>query len=845
LDQSFTVSTMLRAPDDGAMPPTTHPAAGLRRDFLRHLFYTQAKFPALASPHDCYRALAFAVRDRMLQRWISTAAQYTRAASRTVVYLSAEFLPGPHLANNLLCLGLLEEARRVVGELGLDFDALLAQEAEPALGNGGLGRLAACIMDSLATLEIPALGYGIRYEYGIFRQDIEDGAQVEKTDHWLARGNPWEIQRPEWAVRVGFGGRVERDSGADGHVRARWIPERTVTGVPYDTPVPGYANHTANTLRLWRAEADEAFDLAGFNRGDFHGAVAHKVRSEHLSRVLYPNDAHPEGKALRLEQEYFFVACTLRDLLRIMRTQRVPLERLPEKFVIQLNDTHPALAVAELMRVLLDEQDLAWDTAWELTRRSFAYTNHTLLPEALERWPLELFARTLPRHLEIVYEINARHLDAVAARFPGDGDRRAALSLIDEHGERYVRMAHLACVGSHTVNGVAALHTQLLQRDLLRDFHALAPEKFRNVTNGVSPRRWLLLANPRLSRLLTETLGPDWTHDLATLRGLEPLADDAGFQSAWAGVRRANKRDLAELARRRAGVAVDPDTLFDVQVKRIHEYKRQHLTALHVLAMYQRLKADPHCDAPPRTVIFGGKAAPGYAMAKLIVEFIHAVAALVNRDSAVRSRLRVVFLPDFNVSTGQVVYPATDLSEQISTAGMEASGTGNMKFQMNGALTIGTLDGANIEIRERVGPDNFFLFGLTAPEVAARRAAGQRPDGAAAHDAELAGVLELAASDTLARGAAGRFEPLIEHLRAQDPYLVLADFAAYARCQREVETAYGERARWQRMSVLNTARCGHFSSDRTAAEYARDVWRVRPVPIHLVAEEDLHAGWGW
>lgn len=831
--------------DSAANATPAGEAATLRRAFLRHLFYTQAKFPALATPHDCYRALAFAVRDRMLQRWISTAAEYTRKASRTVAYLSAEFLPGPHLGNNLLCLGLYDDARRMVGELGLDFEALIAEEAEPGLGNGGLGRLAACFMDSMATLELPAIGYGIRYEFGIFRQAVEDAAQVEKTDTWLAHGNPWEIQRPEWMVTVGLGGHTEHHVDAHGRPRARWVPERTVTGTPYDTPIPGYRNHTANTLRLWRADASEVFDLSTFNQGDFHGAVTRQVHSGNLSRVLYPTDATPQGKALRLEQQYFFVACSLRDMLRIMRTQRLPLDRLPDKFAVQLNDTHPAIGIAELMRLLVDEHAMPWDQAWDITRRTFAYTNHTLLPEALERWPLALFARTLPRHLEIIYDLNAGHLAEVARRFPDDGARLAALSLIDEEGERHVRMAHLACVGSHVINGVAALHTELLKTDVLADFHALWPDKFTSKTNGVTPRRWLMLANPRLSRLLTDTIGPSWTRDLDALRALEPLAEDAAFRASWGGLRRANKRDLAQLLKKRTGVAVDPDSLFDVQVKRIHEYKRQHLCALYAVALYQRLKTDPHCDLQPRTIIFGGKAAPGYFMAKLIIRLINGIAEVVNRDPGVRNVLKVLFVPDFNITTGQVIYPAADLSEQVSTAGKEASGTGNMKFQMNGALTIGTLDGANIEIREQVGAENFFLFGLTAAQVAARRAEGYHPRECIEASATLREALALIESGLFSRGDTQLFRPLVENLREHDPFLVLADFDAYLACQQQVDGAFRDTDRWLRMSVLNTARSGYFSSDRAIREYARDIWKVEPVPVHLLSEDDIRPEWMW
>jgi starch phosphorylase len=735
--------------------------AALKRAFLDNLFYVLGKFPALATRHDYYMALAYAVRDCMLQRWISTAAAYTEQGSRTVCYLSAEFLVGPHLGNNLLNLGITDTIKSVVGELGLDFDELLQTEDEPGLGNGGLGRLAACYLDSLATLEIPALGYGIRYEFGIFDQSIADGWQVEKTDRWLRFGNPWEIARPEWAVEVKFGGHTERYNDDKGKLRVRWVPGKTVNGVPYDTPILGYRNNTANTLRLWSAQATESFDFSTFNRGDYYGAVNKKVVSENLSKVLYPNDEAVQGKELRLEQQFFFVSCSLQDMLRILRVQKIPLTRFHEKFTVQLNDTHPAIAIAiaELMRLLIDKNDLDWDTSWEITRRTFAYTNHTLLPEALERWPLPLFGRVLPRHLEIIYEINARFLDEVRVRFYGNEDKIARLSLIDESGERYVRMAHLACVGSHTINGVAELHSRLLKEDVLADFYALWPEKFRNVTNGVTPRRWVALSNPRLSKLISEAIGNQWLTHLEQLNTLQPLADDSAFRDRWREVKHANKKDFATFIHQRTGISIDPHSLYDVQVKRIHEYKRQHLNILHVIGLYNRLKSDPGFTMHPRTFIFGGKAAPGYHLAKLIIKLINAVGDVVNRDPLIRDMLKVVFLPNFNVSNGQHVYPAADLSEQISTAGKEASGTGNMKFAMNGALTIGTLDGANVEIRDAVGPENFFLFGLTAAEVERLKIRGYAPREFYESNSELREAIDLISSGFFSNGDCALFQP--------------------------------------------------------------------------------------
>jgi starch phosphorylase len=808
----------------------------VKRAFLDKLFFMQGKFPKLATLTDYYMALAFTVRDMMLRRWVSTAATYTAQKARTVCYLSAEYLIGPHLGNNLINLGIYDEVREAMRELKLDLDELLAQEPEPGLGNGGLGRLAACFIDSLATLEIPTLAYGIRYEFGIFHQEIVDGWQVERTDKWLTLGNPWEIARPEWAVEVKLGGHTEQYLDDYGRLRVRWVPAKTVKGVPYDTPILGFRNYTANSLRLWRAEAPESFDFEVFNRGDYYGAVNQKVISENLSKVLYPNDQEMRGKELRLEQQYFFVSCSLQDMFRVLDVQRIPLERLHEKFAVQLNDTHPAIAVAELMRLLVDVHAMPWHAAWDITRRTMAYTNHTLLPEALECWPVGLFGRVLPRHLEIIYEINARFLDDVRLRSFGDDAKVAALSLIDENGERYVRMAHLACVGSHAVNGVAELHTELLKRNVLGDFYGLWPQRFSNKTNGVTPRRWIVLANPKLTALLNETLGDGWIRDLNELRALERYADDSTFRERWAAIKHANKENLAARIAELTETPVNPDSMFDVQVKRIHEYKRQHLNILHVVALYHRLKSGQGGDMVPRTFIFGGKAAPGYHLAKLMIKLITSVGSVLNRDQETRDVLRVVFLPNFNVTNGQHIYPAADLSEQISTAGKEASGTGNMKFSMNGALTIGTLDGANVELREEIGAENFFLFGLTASEVEEMRRAGYRPRDWYRRDPELATVVDLIRSGFFSRGDTELFEPLMHGLLEHDPYFVLADFGAYVECQARVSDAYRDRGRWTRMSVLNAARTGKFSSDRTIREYCRDIWHVQPVPIGRMAD---------
>src|SRR5881394_782727 len=720
--------------------------ATIARSFRENLAYRQARFPAVATPNDNYMALAYSVRDRLLQHWINTARTYFDHSSRTVCYLSAEFLMGPQLGNNLVNLGIYDQVRDAIEDSGLDLATLLEQEEEPGLGNGGLGRLAACFLDSLATLGIPCIGYGIRYEFGIFDQALRDGWQVELTDKWLRLGNPWEIPRPEIVFDVKFGGRTE-GYNQDGHQRVRWVPDRVVRGTAYDTPVVGYRVNTVNLLRLWKAEAAESFDFQAFNVGNYYGAVLEKVVSENITKVLYPNDESPQGKQLRLQQQYFFASCALQDILRIYRQQpSATLDGLARNFAVQLNDTHPAIAIAELMRLLVDEYQVDWDQAWQTTQRMFSYTNHTLMTEALERWAIPLFGSLLPRHLEIIYEINRRFLDAVRHRYPGDNERVTRMSLIDEYGDRSVRMAHLACVGSHAINGVAKLHTDLLQAGVLRDFYEFSPEKFTSVTNGVTPRRFLLLSNPALAQLITANIGPRWVSHLEELRQLEPLAEDHKFRQEWRRIKRQNKGALADLIRRLTGIGVNPDTLFDIQVKRLHEYKRQHLNVLHIITLYNRLRKDPNLDIPPRTFVFGGKAAPGYHMAKLIIKLINSVGNVINQDPAIHDRLKVVFLPNFNVKSAQRVYPAAELSEQISTAGKEASGTGNMKFALNGALTVGTLDGANIEIRDHVGHENFFCFGLTADQVQELKARGYRPRDYYDRDPELKETLDQVAS---------------------------------------------------------------------------------------------------
>jgi starch phosphorylase len=797
-----------------------------------NLHYLQAKLPQHATLNDWYMALAYTVRDRILDRYIQTLDAMTRAGTRVkvVAYLSAEFLTGPHLGNALVNLGIGDAAREAVSRAGQDLQALLDQEEEPGLGNGGLGRLAACYMDSLATLEVPAIGYGIRYEFGIFDQAIREGAQVELTDKWLRFGNPWEIVRTELSFDVPFGGHTEPGVDGQGRYRVRWHPATIVKGIAYDTPVPGYRVGCTNLLRLWKAEATESFDFDAFNVGDYYRAVDQKVASETISKVLYPNDEPDAGKQLRLEQQFFFVSCSLQDVLRLHRLRGRPLQELDACWAVQLNDTHPSIAVAELMRLLVDEHAMSWEDAWAVTRRACGYTNHTLLAEALEKWPVSLVGRLLPRHLEIIYEINRRFLDDVRARFPGDDQLARRLSIIDESGDRYVRMAHLASVGSHAINGVAALHTELLGRTVLRDFHTVTPEKFVNVTNGVTPRRWMVLSNPELSALITRHLGNRWiAHLEEELQRLEPLAADAGFQDDWREDKLANKRTLANLIKERTGVIVDPRAMFDIQVKRIHEYKRQHLNVLYLVTLYNRLRRSPGSTGAPRMAMFGGKAAPGYRMAKLVIRLINAVANTINQDASVSDALKVVFLPDFNVATGHRVYPAADLSEQISTAGKEASGTGNMKFAMNGALTIGTLDGANVEIREAVGAGNFFLFGLTADEVVARRAAGYSPGSVYESHPALREALDMIAGGYFSAGDRDLFRPLVDTLLTHDEYMLLADYQAYVECQQRVDDAYRDAAGWTRMSILNTARVGRFSSDRSIRDYCRAIWDASPL----------------
>jgi starch phosphorylase len=819
------------------LPPIGMDADTLALDIRRYFGTHLGRDRHCRSTHYPYQALVLAIRDRLMERWKRTRYAYEEADARHAYYLSLEFLMGRSLNNALLNLGLGEAAEAAMRRLGLELEELIDTEHDAGLGNGGLGRLAACFLDSCATLSLPVMGYGIRYEYGMFRQHVENCRQVEEPDHWLRDGNPWELERPEHTWRVRFHGRTERYRDAWGREHARWVDTRDVLAVAFDTPVPGFRNGTVNVLRLWRAAATDEFDLGEFNAGSYTESVAAKNAAENITMVLYPNDASENGKELRLRQQYFLASASLQDVLaRWTLHHGDDFSGFAEKNCFQLNDTHPSCAVPELMRLLIDEHGLEWDAAWAITSRTMAYTNHTLLPEALERWPVRLFGALLPRLMEIIYEINARFLTEVARRWPGDGARLARMSLIEEGHETQVRMAYLAIVGSYSVNGVAELHSDLLRQGLFSDFYELWPDKFNNKTNGVTQRRWLAAANPGLSRLIGETIGDTWVTRLDELRRLAPLAEDAGFRARWRAVKRENKLRLAALVKHDCDVEFDADALFDVQVKRIHEYKRQLLNALHVIHLYARIKHGETADWTPRCVLIGGKAAPGYFMAKRIITLICKVADMVNGDPDTAGRLRLAFLPNYRVSAMEIIAPGTDLSEQISTAGKEASGTGNMKFMMNGAVTIGTLDGANIEIREEVaklgGDDNFFLFGLTAEEVEQRRA-HYDPNAIIAADADLRRVMGLIESGLFNQFEPGLFEPIIHAIRdPRDPWLVAADFRAFVDAQERVAAAYRDPERWARMSILNTAASGKFSTDRTMRDYNADIWKLTPVAVN-------------
>ncbi len=796
--------------------------------YEQHLIFDHVVAPEAATPRQQFEALASSVRDLLTQRWIKTQQTYDRQNPKQVYYLSMEFLIGRSLANNLVNLRIEPLVRERLRSKGLDWQKLAEEEPDAGLGNGGLGRLAACFLDSLATLQIPAIGYGLRYQYGMFRQDIINGYQVEHPDNWLLQPDPWEVMRRSESVEVTLGCSFTLAGSTLQPLRNH---PYIICGIPYDRPVVGYGGHTINTLRLWEASARNVFDYGEFSRGDFVEAVLDKLAAETLTRVLYPDDSTRAGKALRFAQEYFLVACSLADILARFRRRGNDWHALPDKVAIQLNDTHPALAVAELMRLLVDNAKLGWDDAWDLTRRTLAYTNHTLLPEALEKWPVSFFETILPRHLEILYEINRRFLDEVRKRFPGDEARVQRMSLFEGEGpSKQVRMAHLAIVGTHSTNGVAALHSQLLRTHVVKDFAEMYPERFNNKTNGVTPRRWLLLANPELARHITEAIGDSWITDLSQLRRLAPLADDSAFQAGFRKAIRALKGRFVDWVKRATGQEVDPDTLFDSQVKRIHEYKRQLLNLLHILVLYNRLRRDPKYDAPPRTFFFAGKAAPAYHLAKLIIKLINNVAAVIDNDPAVQGRLKVLFLPDYNVTLAERLIPASDVSEQISTAGYEASGTSNMKFMMNGALTVGTRDGATIEMAQEAGEDNFFLFGLTAEQVLATRG-WYNPMWHYEHEPETRAALDLIFTDYFSRNERGIFAPIRDALLTKgDFYMHLADLSSYVQTHERVSKLYGDRAAWCRKAILNIAYSGKFSSDRSIREYADEIWKAKPCP---------------
>jgi len=817
------------------LPPLAMDKKAIDEDFLRYYNRTLGRDKQHCTSHYLYEALAYTVRDRLMERWKETRFAYEEQDARRTCYLSLEFLMGRGLSNAMLNLGITDEVTQVLYDYGIELEEVETAEHDAGLGNGGLGRLVACFLDSCATLQLPVLGYGLRYEYGMFRQELVNGYQIEEPDHWLRDGNPWELERPEYTQRIHFGGRTESYTDENGAERIRWINTHDVLAVPYDIPVPGFRNDTVNSLRLWKSTSTDEFDLDEFNAGDYAEAVESKNDAEHITMVLYPNDASENGKELRLRQQYLLASASLKDVLRRWaRLHDTNFDTLAEKHCFQLNDTHPSVAVAELMRLLVDEHRVDWDKAWSIVTRSMAYTNHTLLPEALEKWPVQMFQNLLPRLLEIIYEINARFLAQVAQRWPGDTDRLRRLSIIEEGHTPMVRMAYLAIVGSYSVNGVAELHSQLLKDGLFRDFYELWPDKFNNKTNGVTQRRWLAMCNPGLSALINERIGESWITRLDELRKLAPYADDKAFQQNWREVKLANKQRLADMVERDCGVTLDTAALFDVQVKRIHEYKRQLLNALHVIHLYNRIKRGDTDNWTQRCVLIGGKAAPGYAMAKNIIKLISNVANIINADPDVGDLLKVVFLPNYRVSAMEVICPGADLSEQVSTAGKEASGTGNMKFMMNGAITIGTLDGANIEILEEVGDENFFLFGLSAEQVAETRE-DYRPWDIIDADTDLYAVMQLLQSGYFNQFEKNQFKEIIDSITsADDPWLTAADFRSFVDAQEQVATAYRDQERWTRMSILNTANSGKFSTDRTMLDYNSDIWNLSPVkPLPL------------
>jgi len=807
----------------------------LKQSFINHLEYSLAKDEYSATPRDYYKSLVYTVRDRLIERWIETQQTYYEKSAKRVYYLSLEFLIGRLLGNAMINLGLKEKLTNALKELELNIEELEEIESDAGLGNGGLGRLAACFMDSMATLNLPGYGYGIRYDFGIFFQRIRDGWQVETPDNWLRYGYPWEIERPEYIYPVKFFGRVKQYTDERGIFKCEWEDTQEVMAMAYDIPVPGYRNNTVNNLRLWSAKATREFNLDYFNHGDYERAVSDKCQSETISRVLYPNDNIFEGKELRLKQEYFFVSATLQDIIRrYLKTNPEGFDAFPQEVAIQLNDTHPAVAIPELMRILVDNHELGWEKAWDITVKTFAYTNHTVLPEALEKWRVGLFEHVLPRHVQIIYEINRRFLEEVSNKYPGNTGRLQRMSIFQEGKEKLIRMANLAIIGSHSVNGVSHLHTEILKKDLFRDFYELWPQKFNNKTNGITQRRWLKLCNPSLSGLITEKIGDGWVKDLFELEKLVPFAHDTGFQKEWQKSKMENKKRFSDYILKNTGLVVNPDSLFDCHVKRFHEYKRQLLNLLHIIYLYNRIKSNPDFIQVPRTFIFAGKAAPGYFMAKLIIKLINSVARIINEDRDTQNRLKVVFLENYDVSLAEKIIPAADVSEQISTAGTEASGTGNMKFALNGALTIGTLDGANVEIKEEVGEENIFIFGLTAEQIVNLRQAGYNPWNYYNHNPHLKKVMDMISGGAFSPSHPDLFKPITDSLIFHgDRFMLLADFDSYIKCQEQVSETYLNREKWNAMSIMNVARIGRFSSDRTVREYAEEIWGVKQIKIEI------------
>ena len=829
-----------KSPAMEKLSPSTNEFQGtdiksLQKSFVNHLEYSLAKDEYSATKRDFFKSLALSVRDRLIERWIETQQTYYREGAKRIYYLSMEFLLGRLLGDAISNLGLSRNINEAITDLGYEPEELMNLESDAALGNGGLGRLAACFLDSMATLELPAYGYGIRYDYGIFYQRILNGYQKEYPDNWLRYGNPWEIERPEYIYHIKYYGRVNEYKDKSGRVRFDWADTDNIIAMAYDTPIPGYHNNTVNNLRLWAAKSTREFNLEYFNSGDYDRAVEDKIESETISKVLYPRDDFYGGRELRLKQEYLLVSATLQDIIRrYKKTHSDNFSLFPEKVAIQLNDTHPVLSIPELMRILLDIEGLDWDEAWDITVKTFGYTNHTVMPEALEKWKVKLLELVLPRHLQIIYEINRRWLGEISQKYPGDEERVRTLSIIEEGDEKNIRMANLAIVGSHSINGVAALHTEILKKDVFKEFYDYWPEKFNNKTNGITQRRWLKLCNPGLSELITEKIGENWITKLTELKKLENFVDDEAFRKKWNKVQRQNKIRLAEYIHRKLKTEVNTDSLFDVQVKRLHEYKRQLLNALHAITLYNRIKANPNAEVVPRTIIFGGKAAPAYAMAKLIIKLINSIADVVNHDDGIDDKLKVIFIPNYSVTLAELIIPAADLSEQISTAGMEASGTGNMKFALNGALTVGTLDGANIEIREEVGEENIFIFGLKSDEVSRRRRDGHDPRSYYNGNAELKKTIDMIQNGFFSPEEPNLFKPIIESLLNQgDHYMVLADYESYVKCQEKISQTFLDRDKWLKMSILNVANMGKFSSDRTIKEYAKEIWDAKSIPIKL------------